>query len=628
MRIGRRLLIAVGMACALAHPVESMAADPRTAAAGPAKGIGDGQPYSPYADGNYPTRVFWGDPDVHTGWSLAAGALGCTLGPEDAVRFARGAEVRSSTGQTARLSRPLDWIVVADDADGLGLLQEIRDGNPALVQDAAIAEWRRLLQGDTADRTKAADEIVRLQAAKQLPAAATDPSFVRAVWERNTALIDRLNEPGRFTAFIGYEWTSDPKGDSLHRNVVYRDGKARADQMLPLMASAGDDPASLWQWMDAWEQQTGGRLLAIPHGGNLSNGRMFALADFAGNPMTREYAAMRARWEPLYEVTQMQGDGEAHPSLSPADAFAGYESWDVGNRDLVPKRPEMLQREYARRVLEYGLLAEVRFGANPFKFGLVGGTDTHTALTTAEETSFFGLHPGVEPEPGRWERAVVASGDRKIAGWRMAAGAWTGAWATENTREALWDAMARREVYATTGPRMTVRFFGGWGFDAEDAKPARLATVGYADGVPMGRDLRPAPAGASAPTFLVAAQRDPDGADLDRIQVVKGWLDAAANVQERVFDVVWSGARTVGADGTLPPVGSAGAAELAAAWTDPAFDAAQHAVYYARVLQVPTPRWTAHDAKRFGVTMPPEVPMTTQERAYTSPIWYTPPPPP
>jgi hypothetical protein len=629
MGIGRRTLLAVGLACALAHPVwsvECIAADIGTPGAAAAKPIGGSKGYSLYAGGNYPTRVFWGDPNVHTGWSLDAGALGCTLGPEDAIRFARGEEVRSSTGQPAKLSRPIDWIVVADDADGLGLIQEIRDGNPALTTDATVAEWSRQLRGGPQDRAKAAREIGRLQSTKQLPAVLTDPSLARAVWERNTALMDRLNAPGRFTAFIGYEWTSDAKGDELHRNVVFRDGKQRADQVLPLTTADSGDPASLWQWMDAWEKKTGGRVLAIPHGGNLSNGRMFALADFVGNPMTGEYAAMRARWEPLYEVTQIKGDSETHPTLSPADELAGYEKWDAGNGELVPKRPEMLQREYVRRALEYGLLAEVRFGVNPFKFGLVGGTDTHTGLATADEDAFFGLHPGVEPEPGRWERAVLESADRKMTGAQMAAGAWTGAWATENTREALWDAMARREVYATTGPRMTVRLFGGWGFDADDTRSQQLAAAGYAEGVPMGSDLRPAPEGASAPTFLIGAQRDPEGAALDRVQIVKGWLDDDANVQEKVYDVVWSGERQPGTDGKLPPVGdTAGAPELAAVWTDPAFAPTQRAFYYARVLQVPTPRWTAHDAKRFGVTMPPEVPATIQERAYTSPIWYTPP---
>ncbi len=593
--------------------------------------------YSPYAGWNYPMRVFWGDQHVHTGWSADAGAFGCTLGPEQALRFARGEQVTSSTGQPVKLSRPLDWAVITDHSDGMGTINEIRAGNPELLKDATIKRWYEMMQGGPEEGVTAASEMIRMQSTKSLPAAIMDPKFARSVWERNTAIMEQWNEPGRFTAFIGYEWTSNAGGgDNLHRNVIYRDGKAKADQVVPLTTFDSEDPASLWQWMEAWEKKTGGRMLAIPHNGNLSNGRMFPLADFLGNPMTREYAATRARWEPLYEVTQIKGDGETHPALSPTDEFAGYETWDAGNLNLVPKKPEMLQREYARRALENGLLAEERFGANPFKFGMVGGTDAHTGLSTAEEDNFFGKHSAVEPAPDRWKHVVIQFGDRSVLGWQMAAGAWTGVWATENSREALWDAMQRREVYATTGPRMTVRFFGGWGFDAQDARSRNPAEAGYTKGVPMGADLRPAPPGVKAPSFLVGALRDPIGANLDRVQIVKGWLDADGHVHEQVYDVAWSGDRKAGADGKVPPVGSTvevagatwtnsiGAPELMAVWTDPAFDPAQRAFYYTRVLQIPTPRWTAYDAKRFGVTMGKEVPMVTQERAYTSPIWYTP----
>jgi hypothetical protein len=589
------------------------------------------------AGSSHPTRVFWGDTHVHTGWSLDAGAFGCTLGPEEALRFARGEEVTSSTGQPAKLSRPLDWVVVTDHSDGLGVIQEIRAGDPALLKDPTVAGWSRMLKGNAEERSAAAGEILRLQATKSLPAVVRDPALMRSVWERSTTIMDRFNDPGRFTAFIGYEWSSTAGGgDNLHRNVIYRDGKAAADQALPMTTFDGEDPAKLWDWMAAWEKKTGGKVLAIPHNANLSNGRMFPLADFFGNPMTREYAETRARWEPLTEVTQIKGDGETHPSLSPGDEFADYERWDKGNFSGVAKRPEMLQREYARRALENGLLAEERFGANPFKFGMVAGTDSHTALTTAEEERFFGKHPGLEPGPERWTQVVMSLGDGKMMGWQMAAAGWTGVWATENTRASLWDAMHRREVYATTGPRMTVRFFGGWGFDAKDAQSSDLAAAGYAKGVPMGGDLRPAPKGAAAPTFLVGALRDPIGANLDRVQVVKGWLETNGSVHERVHDVAWSGDRKRDADGKLPPVGNTvdvanatftntiGAPELIVTWTDPSFDPGQRAFYYVRVLQIPTPRWTAYDAKRFGVKMSPEVPMTTQERAYTSPIWYTP----
>ncbi len=379
-------------------------------------------------------------------------------------------------------------------------------------------------------------------------------------------------------------------------------------------------------------------MLAIPHNGNLSNGRMFAVETFDGKPLTKEWAAMRARFEPLIEATQIKGDGEAHPFLSPNDEFADYEKWDKSNLNgTEAKKPEMLQYEYAREALKNGLLLERKLGVNPFKFGMVGSTDAHTVMTAVEEDNFFGKHSGVEPGPHRWEHVVIEAPDPKftIKGWQQAAAGYAGVWATENTREAIFDAMKRKETYATTGPRMMVRFFGGWDFTADDAQSRLPAGVGYAKGVPMGGDLRKAPGGKS-PTFLVAAMKDSYSGNLDRIQIVKGWLDKDGKTHEKVYDVVWSGDRKPGADGKLPPVGNTvdvakatwkntiGAPELSATWTDPEFDATQPAFYYARVIEIPTPRWTAYEALRFGIKMPPEVPMTTQERAYTSPIWYSP----
>jgi Protein of unknown function (DUF3604) len=387
--------------------------------------------------------------------------------------------------------------------------------------------------------------------------------------------------------------------------------------------------------MAAWEERTGGSLLAIPHNGNLSNGRMFALATFMGDPLTRDWAETRARWEPMYEITQIKGDGETHPSLSPTDEFAGFERWDRSNLAGVPKQPGMLAREYARRALQEGLKLEQELGTNPFKFGFASGTDTHTGLTTAEEDNFFGKHTGVEPSPTRWEHAVIQTPQVNITGWQMAGAGWTGVWATENTREAIWDALKRKEAYSTTGPRITVRFFGGWDFDANDTRTRLPAEAGYAKGVPMGGDLRRAPAGRS-PTFLAAALKDPLSGNLDRIQIVKGWVDASGELHEKVHDVAWSGDREPGADGKLPPVGDTvdvanalwtntiGAPELIAVWKDPDFDPSLRAVYYARVIEIPTPRWTAYDQKRFGIRMADDVPMTVTERAYTSPIWYTP----
>jgi hypothetical protein len=419
--------------------------------------------------------------------------------------------------------------------------------------------------------------------------------------------------------------------------VLYRDGAELARKLLPYTTTESFNPEDLWKWMERYEAETGGDVLALAHNGNLSNGIMFPVETnpATGKPLTGSYAEMRAKWEPLYEATQIKGDGEAHPFLSPSDEFADYETWDKNNLGPNLKKPEMLQYEYAREALKNGLKLEVTLGTNPYKFGMVGSTDSHTALATADEENFFGKHSGVEPGPQRWEHLVAEMGPVKIVSWEMAASGYAGVWARENTREALFDAMKRKEVYSTTGPRMIVRLFGGWEFTADDAKTRLPAEAGYTKGVPMGGDLTPRPEGKS-PSFMVAAAKDPYSGNLDRIQIVKGWLDSNGKTHERVYDVVWSGDRVPAADGKLPPIGntvdvvnatwsnSIGAPELITVWTDPDFDAGQKAFYYARVIEIPTPRWTAYDAKRFNVQMPKEVPMTTQERAYTSPIWYTP----
>lgn len=594
--------------------------------------------YSPYAGRNYPTRVLWGDTHLHTANSLDAAVFGTTLGPEEAYRFARGEEVVSATGQHVKLSRQLDFLVVADHAEGLGSTVELRKGNPLLMGDPTLKRWHDMMNSDKGG--DAAIELIRSVGAGTTPKKLFDPNLTRSVWQAYTATAERYNEPGRFTALIGYEWTSNNRGNNLHRVVIFRDDKTKADQIVPFSATDSEDPAKLWKFLDAYQEKTGGSVLAIPHNGNLSNGRMFALVDFEGRGLTREYAETRARLEPVYEVTQIKGDGEAHPFLSPNDEFAGYELWDKGNLDLTElKRPEMLQYEYARAGLKLGLKLEKELGVNPFKFGMIGSTDSHTSLATAEEDNFFGKHSGAEPSATRATHPFMQSTDGKvrIMGWEMTASGYAAVWATNNTRDAIFDALERKEVYATTGPRMVVRFFGGWDFQPTDAKTRSPAEIGYVKGVPMGGDLAAAPQG-KAPSFLIAALKDPIGANLDRIQVIKGWQDANGELKEKVYDVAWGDAqrRRPGPDGKLPPVGSTvdvsnatwtntiGDPELITIWTDPDFDPKLRAFYYTRVIEIPTPRWTAYDAKRFGIQMPKEVPMTTQERAYTSPIWYTP----
>jgi hypothetical protein len=595
------------------------------------------KPYSPYAGQAYPTHVYFGDTHLHTSQSLDAVMFGNRLGPEEAYRFARGEEVISSTGQRVQLSRPLDFLVVADHAESYGTMSAVLAGDPGLMEDPTLKRWHDLMNQGPEGGLKVFGEYgTALGKGEPLPGPLNNPKVLHSLWERNTAMAEKYNAPGHFTALIGYEWSSNTGGNNLHRVVVFRDNAEKANQVVPFSAFDSDNPENLWKALEAYEQKTGGSVLAIPHNGNVSNGRMFEIVDFAGNPLTRRYAETRSRWEPLVEVTQMKGDGETHPFLSPNDEFASFERWDRGNLDLsADKKPEMLQFEYARSALKTGLKLEKELGVNPYKFGMIGSTDSHTSLATADSDNFFGKLPAYEPSAERWKHASALPSGKAYEGWEFVAAGYAGVWATANTREALWDAMKRKETYATTGPRMIVRFFGGWDFDAKDAQTPNLAAVGYEKGVPMGGNLQQAPSGKS-PTFLVAALKDPIGANLDRVQVVKGWLDAKGDVQEKVYDVAWSGSRKPGANGKLPALGSTvdmktaaysntiGAPELTTTWKDPDFDASLKAFYYVRVLEVPTPRWTLYDAVKFGVTMDPKVPMVEQQRAYTSPIWYTP----
>ena len=597
--------------------------------------------FSPYANRRFPTQVFWGDTHLHTSLSLDARAFGVTLDPAEAYRFARGDEVTTSHGLKVKLSRPLDWLVITDHSDGMGAMNEIVAGNATLMRDPKLRDWNQRLNEGGETALKATMEVISTFAGltgEAMPAAAVDPRFIQTVWDEYLETAEAFNDPGTFTAMIGYEWTSTEGGNNLHRNVLYRDGIRRAEQVLPFTAAESFNPEDLWKWMENYEERTGGRIFTLAHNGNVSNGTMFPVETnpATGEPLTAEYAAARAKWEPIYEITQIKGDGETHPLLSPNDEFADYETWDKANLGPVLKEEWMIPLEYGREALKNGLKMEAELGTNPYKIGLVGSTDSHTSLATASEENFFGKHSGVEPEPERWEHVVGDFGALKIVGWEMAASGYAGVWAEENTRRAIFDAMERKEVYATTGSRMTVRFFGGWEFNDSDIMSRLPADAGYAKGVPMGGDLAEAPEGAEAPNFLVAALKDPYSGNLDRIQIVKGWLDAEGNTQEKVYNVAWGGDRAPDAEGKLPPVGDTvdvasatwsntiGASELATVWSDPDFDPSQSAFYYARVLEIPTPRWTAYDALRFGVEMDSEVPMTTQERAYTSPIWYTP----
>jgi hypothetical protein len=610
------------------------------------KGLYPGKAYSPYALRSFPSQVYWGDTHVHTGLSLDAGLFGCTLGHEDAYRLARGEEIKSSTGLPVKLSRPLDWIVITDHSDMMGIATDIQRGAPNIMTVPKGREWAEGFRKGGEAAGKAAFDLITHFSQMTIPKELVEQyspgsSIYNSIWDKTTKLADRFNDPGRFTALIGYEWTSVPKGFNLHRNVILRDDGVRARMVVPLTTQpplGTQDPLDLYQWLADYKAKTGGQVFAISHNGNLSNGWMFPMVEtYAGGKVDKKYVEQRAKWEPLYEVTQIKGDGEAHPALSPTDEFADYETLDKGNLDLTElKKPEMLQREYAREALKIGLALEKKFGTNPYKFGMVGATDTHTALPTAGEDNFFGKSTSVEPSATRVAHPFVKSKLGAIEGYELSASGYQGVWATENTREAIFDAMERKETYATTGPRMLVRFFGGWDFNENDLRNREPAFIGYQKGVPMGGDLTKAPSG-KGPNFMVIALRDPRGANLDRIQIIKGWLDKKGKTHERIYDVAVSDGRPIGKDGRCKtPVGNTvdleaatwtntiGSSELLAVWTDPDFDPKVKAFYYTRILEIPTPRWVLYDKVRLGAKVPKEAKLVHQERAYTSPIWYTP----
>ncbi|MCZ6666513.1 MAG: DUF3604 domain-containing protein [Gammaproteobacteria bacterium] len=587
--------------------------------------------YSPFIDDHFPTRPLFGDTHIHTSWSADAGLTGATLGPDTAYRVSRGETVTSHEGWKVKLHRPLDWVVVADHAENLGIADFIRRSDAICLANETCKRWHDMNRAGKG--YDAFLEFVRDITTDQI----NEPRMVEAVWSRVIENADKYYEPGVFSTFTGFEWSPHFEGDNMHRVVIFRDGAERTTQVYPFSSHNSIDPEDLWAYMADYEAKTGGRVLTLAHNGNLSNGKMFDTKTWTGGRLTRDYAVMRSTYEPIYEVTQIKGDGETHPLLSPDDTFADFERMDKGNiMGFVAKTPEMLPKEYARSALMEGLRQEEKLGANPFKFGMVGSTDAHTALPTTREDNFFGKAPFAEPSATRYEHPIVKAPNPELSILVKDSGAsgLAAVWARENTRESIWDAMKRREVYATTGSRIAVRVFGGWNFTADEVERADFAREGYDRGVPMGGDLTNAPDG-KAPSFMIRALRDPDNANLDRVQVIKGWLDSG-DVHERIYDVACSDGRAITNRRCESAVGSTvdlsgpsytntiGDPLLTAHWVDPDFDPDQRAFYYVRVIEIPKPRWTAYDAAFFNVTMPDDVAMTVQDRAYTSPIWYTP----
>ena len=656
------------------------------------------QSYSPYVDRNYPENVYWGDTHLHTYLSGDAYSLGTTITPDQAYRFAKGETIRATGGDDVRMRRPLDFLMVADHAENLGALPALVAGDPSLLSTEHGKKFAKVLADSPALpdvlRAKTLDEYNAGSMALSMAKGAwggeygIGDEFKREVWESVVGVAEKHNDPGKFTTFAGYEYSSNPP--MLHRNVLYLGGPDDTLTTLPYSKYDSPNPENLWAYLESYRKNTGSDVISIPHNSNLSRGGMFMTVTYDGKPISADYARIRSSIEPLVEVTQIKGDSETHPFISPDDEFADHESWgglttlpkktalesDPGKKPqpesnkpkskteakptarnmsskevkteakpnarnmpskevktgAIPNAKNMSSKEiarasYARSALQTGLDIEAKVGVNPYKFGMIGATDAHTGLATVDEDNFWGKMGANEPSPYR-ARALAT----------FSASGYAAVWATENTREAIFAAMKRREVYATTGPRMTLRFFGGWNYAEGDAQRPDIAEVGYQLGVPMGGDLTQSKKTKNkALSFLIRATKDPDGANLDRVQVVKGWRTRKGKLLEKVYDVAWSGHRTISSDGVLPAVGSTvnladasyqntiGSPELSVAWTDPDFNNAEAAVYYVRVLQIPTPRWTTYDAKVYGLKeIQQKPPATLQERAYSSPIWYTP----
>jgi hypothetical protein len=605
-------------------------------------------------------QLLWGDTHLHTAYSFDAFLNGNrSADPDTAYRWAKGLPVIHPYHRArVRVNDPLDFLVVADHAEFLGVIRklyyDVHDGPGAKfaqqVRDAfdsgqGGAMFAEILPMGVVAPGDTKDPISDEGAPNSLPVAAFGEELRRDAWAETTAAADRHNEPGKFTAMIGWEWSSLPSGANLHRVVMTPVDGEIARTFMPFGSDESSYPDDLWAWLDKTTKETGAEFVAIPHNPNISKGYMFGETSLNEAPYTTESARTRARWEPVLEATQYKGDSETHPDLSPEDPFADFETY-TGYIQKNRQTYVANKGDYARSALRRGLEIEERVGANPYKFGMIGATDSHSGLSAYEEDNFWGKM-ALDSTP---ETKLKFGVGRGMTGWNIGAGGLAGVWADENTRESIFAAFRRREVYATTGSRMKVRFFGGWGFDKKDLGASDLAEPGYAKGVPMGGDLAGRPeeptglrglfAGTApeAPSFLVQAVKAPRGANLDRVQIIKGWIASDGLSRERVFDIAWSNPdlRFPDASGTLPPVGNTvdletgrytndiGKAELVSVWTDPDFDASQRAFYYVRVLEIPTPRHSLLDGLALGTEPPKEQPPTLQERAYTSPIWYTP----
>ena len=617
------------------------------------------------------TQLLWGDTHLHTSYSVDAYMAGNrTADPDVAYRYAKGEPVVHPYNRTrVQILEPLDFLAVSDHAEYLGIIPAVMSGDfeqPEAGFFESIKSWAmvtvlgyliedpldgtkrftsllpepEIQSGDTRDPIAAAKEagtdgglaslgLINDEAATRISA---------SQWAKSMQIADRHNEPGNFTALVGWEWSQTASGANLHRIVVSdMDGTAAAG-IDPVGSDDAPYPEDLWNSLEALSKETQADFVSIPHNSNLSKGYMFSKTTLKGAAIDAEYARKRVKWEPLVEATQIKGDSETHPGLTPDDEFADFERFDFYLQAFPQAQGYKIQKgDTVRSALKNGLELENDIGVNPFKVGMIGSTDAHTSVASAEEPNFWGkVATDSTPETKRRDDPDgYADGRQSFNGWNMSASGLAAVWSEDNSRQSIVAAMKRRETYATTGPRIQVRLFAGWEFSPEDAESVDLASIGYAGGVPMGGELSDAPEGA-APRFLIRASRGPIDHNLDRVQVIKGWTDASGQAQEKIFNVAWSGDRQLNDKGNLPVVGNTanirtgktantiGEAELATVWIDPEFDPARDAFYYARVLQIPTVRHSQLDAIAMGGDTPYEGPATIQERAYTSPVWYTP----
>ncbi len=612
-------------------------------------------PSTSEADGT--NNLYWGDTHLHTSYSPDAYLMqNRSADPDTAYRYAKGYPVVHPYHKARiQIETPLDFLVVSDHGEFMGVVPMVLQGDPRVANTETGRRYRQL--AEEGREIEVFGELIA-QVNKIVPPDPDlyNPDINRSVWGEIMDAADRHNEPGKFTAFMGWEWSSTPQGANLHRVIIMRGDKTNGETFIPYTSLDSDRPEDLWDWLEQTAESAATDFLAIPHNSNISSGLMFPLVDSDGNGVDQEYAKLRMRWEPIVEMTQIKGDSETHPRLSPNDEFADYETYEhliaaegieqqsmftegflgslsAEDRALIESMEKQVVEngDYARTALLRGLVLEDRVGANPYKFGMIGSTDSHTAMPSAEEDNFHGKM-AIDSTPGTKQEDIIPG----TPGWDMGAAGLAAVWAPENTREALFDAMKRKETYATTGPRIQLRFFGGFEYSASDAQGGDLAQIGYAKGVPMGGELTAAPEG-KAPSFLIRAVRDPVGANLDRIQIIKGWLNDEGLPQEQVYNIAMSDGRIADPDGKVAPVGNSvdistgqytndiGDPDLATVWSDPDFDAGKRAFYYVRVLQIPTPRHTLYDAIALGIPVEETGhPATIQERAYSSPIWYTP----